>query len=181
MATKPADIRPGEIPDEFFTALAFLIPYLNRIAQSECGLEIGNLLVMMHLTISGEPLDDGRTMLRQDLTKLLLERGFSQAGASRLLQGLEEDGLVRRAFIPAAVRQQVFEPAGRTNTLAVILTEAGATKIDEFKTSLRKHFGHWLVSESRKQRWLSTWIRRLLPTAIKLAKSLIDRIAHVEN
>ena len=167
----------GSIPDEFFTAVAFLIPYLNRVAQAECGVDIGSLLVLMHLTISGKPLDRGPTMLRQDLTKLLLQRGFSEAGASRLLQGLEVNGLVQRVFIPPAVREEHFEPSDRATTLAVVLAPEGAQKVEEFKSALRVHFGYWLSKESRESPGLKTWLRKLVPRALPLAQSLIKRIA----
>ena|ERR1700733_6277496 len=169
-------LRPGDIPDEFFTAVAFLIPYLNRVAQ-ECGIDIGSLLVMTHLTIAGKIIKGHRTMLRQDLTALLLARGFSEAGISRLLQGLEANELIRRGFVPADVRQELFEPSDRVNTLSIILTPEGEQKIADFKSALRAHFGNWLSKESEQQPWLSRWVRKLLPRAVKLAQSLIQQIA----
>jgi DNA-binding MarR family transcriptional regulator len=178
-------IRASEIPDVFFTALALLLPYMNKIAQNECGIDVGSIFVMMHLVISGKKVDRRPTMLRNDLTKLLLDRGFSQAGASRLMQGLEESGFVERKFIPTAVREEVFEPSDRANTLVVVLKPEGEKKIDEFKAALRAHFGHWLSSELKKQNgtkkrgWLAVWVRKILRSEIarKLAKSLTEQIA----
>jgi DNA-binding MarR family transcriptional regulator len=181
MPTEP--IRASEIPDEFFTALAFMVPYANKIARDECGVSVGAIFVMMHLMISGKDLEKkGYTMLRNDLTKLLDRRGFSPAGASRLILELEEKGFVERTFISPAVRQEAFDPADRSYTQAVVLKKEGENKIAEFKAALRAHFGHWLVNEARKQEersWLALFVRKLLASnvAIKLARSLIDRIA----
>src|ERR1700691_1278698 len=122
MPSKLVARRESELPDEFLTAIAFLVPYLNKLAQEECGITVGAIFVMMHLTISGKRVEGRYTMLRNDLTKLLLRRGFSAAGVSRLLQSIEEKGFVERTFIPTAVRQEVFEPADRANTQAVVLT-----------------------------------------------------------
>ena len=174
-------LRPSEIPDEFFVACAFLLPYLNKVAQDECNISVGSIFVMMHLMISGKPVDGRWTMLQSDLTKLLLHRGFSQAGASRLLKELDETGFVERRFIPTDVRQEVFEPSDRVNTQAVALTPEGQDKIAEFKAALRTHFSNWLSNElkkSNKPDWLAGWVRKLLSSeiAIKLAKSLIERI-----
>ncbi len=179
MPTKSSP-RASELPDEFFTAIAFLVPYLNRVAQTECGMNIGSLLVMMHLTISGKEIDERRTMLRRDLTKVLQERGFSEARISRLLQDLEFGGFVQRMSVPPALRETLFEPSERANTLAIALTPAGEEKIREFKKALRRHFGNWLSKASKDQPWVGRWLSRLLlPRAVKLAESVIERIAEV--
>ena len=179
-------VRPSEIPDEFFVACAFLLPYLNKVAQDECKISVGSIFVMMHLAISGRLVDGRRTMLQSDLTKLLHHRGFSQAGASRLLKELDEAGFVERTFLSTDVRQEVFEPSERVNTQAVILLREGEEKIAEFKAALRAHFGHWLSSELRKSNkpdWLAKWVRKLLISdiAIKLARSFAERMATVET
>ena len=170
-------LRLGDIPDEFFTAVAFLIPYLNRVAQNECEIDIGSLLVMMHLSIAGEVLPPrGRTMLRRDLTTLLLERGFTPPGVTRLLQSLEAAGLIQRGLVSPDVRQEIFEPSDRVNTLSISLTPEGEHKIEEFKAALRTHFGHWLESESKRYSGLSKWIRRLLPRGVEMAQSIIQQM-----
>jgi hypothetical protein len=187
MAARLTAIHANELPDEFLTAVAFLLPYLNKLAQEECGITIGAIFVMMHLTISGKRVDGRYTMLRNDLTNLLGRRGFSDAGASRLLQGLQDSGYIQRTFVSAAVRQEQFEPGERANTQAVILMEGGEQKIDDFKAALRMHFGHWLSNELKKETgkkrdWLAKWVRGLLVSDLskKLAMSLVERIAKAE-
>jgi DNA-binding MarR family transcriptional regulator len=178
MPTRQLALQTNAIPDEFFTAVAFLVPYLNGVARNECDISIGGLFVMLHLVISGKQLERP-TMLRRDLTDLLRRRGFSQAGISRLMRDLELKGLVSRIFIPTEVREKAFGPSDRTNTQAIVLTPEGEQKIGEFKTALRVHFAHWIASESKNGDWLAKWIGKLLlsKTARRLAQSLIDRIA----
>ena len=83
--------------------------------------------------------------------------------------------------MPPSLRGKAFEPSERANVLAIALTESGVNKIKEFKEALRRHFGNWLSETSKDQPWVGRWLNRsLLPRAIKLAQSVIQRIAEAE-
>jgi hypothetical protein len=164
----PEPLRSKDIPDEFFAVVSLFVPALNAVAQQECDIDFGSLLVLFNIKLKGKRLERGLTVLRQDLTTLLLKRGFSEAGVTRTVETLQNRHLVERFAITPEVREDLFGPGG--NKLAVAITPAGEGKLEEFKKALRMHFASWLARQPLARR---IWLRTLLPQAIELARELI--------
>jgi hypothetical protein len=145
-----------------------MVPALNAVAQRECDIDFGSLLVLFNIKLNGRRLERGLTVLRQDLTDLLLKRGFSEAGVTRTVETLHAQRFVERFAITPEVREDLFGPGG--NKLAVAITPAGELKAEEFKKALRAHFASWLGRQPIGRR---IWLKRLLPKAVELAQELI--------
>jgi|SRR5579863_5571721 len=168
MRSAAEPLRSRDIPDEFFTVVSLLVPALNAVAQDECDIDFGSLLVLFNIKLNGRRLERGLTVLRQDLTSLLLKRGFSEAGITRTVETLQTRHFVERFAITPEVREDLFGPGG--NKLAVAITPAGEEKAEEFKKVLRLHFANWLGRQPLARR---IWLKGLLPKAVELAQELI--------
>jgi|HubBroStandDraft_2_1064218.scaffolds.fasta_scaffold266189_1 DNA-binding MarR family transcriptional regulator len=136
------------LPEALFHAIAYLLPGLNQVAQ-ECEISIGEWIIMWHLRQAGVRNDAGQfVVLRQDLTSLLELRGFGGANVVRLLNSLQDKGLVRRVSLTTEERDQLFMPSDSGNRQSVVLQVTGDQKIEEFKKRLTTHLSTWRSEES---------------------------------
>ncbi len=137
----------ARLPEIFFHAIANFLPALNQIAQ-ECDISIGQWVILFHLRHAGVLEGGQATMLRQDLTDLLVKRGFGEANIVRLLNSLEDKDLVRRVSLTHLERERLFKSSQGGNRQAVVLQLSGDTKIDLFKERLTAHFESWRSEQS---------------------------------
>jgi DNA-binding MarR family transcriptional regulator len=167
MAKGKRSAKSGELPEEFFHAIAYLLPGLNQVAQ-ECNISIGEWIIMWHLQQAGVLNDKGeRTMLRQVLTDLLAKRGFGDANIVRLLNSLEDKDLIRRVSLTQHEREDLFSGSGIGNRQAVLLQTSGEQKIQEFKQRLAVHFSNWRLEQS-------VMIQKALDSASGVGKQFAD-------
>ncbi len=135
------------MPDVFFDGLAYLLPALNGVAE-ECGISIGQWIILWHLFQNGLQNENGETiMLRQDLTDLLVKRGFGEANIVRLLNSLEDKRLVRRLSLSQTERQRFFSSSEGGNRQAVAVHGAGYVKIGQFKEAVSSRFERWRAEQ----------------------------------
>src|SRR4051812_21098147 len=101
----PSKKKAAPLPDELFTVLAHLVPGLNLIAQ-KCGVSLGDWLFLWYLqTHSVAGGKNGRTMLRKELTTVLLKHGFIDANITRRLDTLVDKELILRPTLSLRERQ----------------------------------------------------------------------------
>lgn len=156
------------IPEEAFTALGFAIPALARLIDKKCHITLGGWLVLTEVQRRGKGLPDGQTvLLRQTLTKLFDERGFTRPSVTKLLDTLFEQGLIARPRLTEKERQSLFGSDG--SRLAVVLTPAGKAKIDDFKNILQDEFDRWFAKQPDSIRMALIALR---PVANVFAKAL---------
>lgn len=141
------EIHPSKkatlLPDELFTVLAHLVPGLNLIAQ-KCNISLGDWLFLWYLQTHGVAGGkSGRTMLRKELTRVLLKHGFIDPNITRRLDTLVDKGLILRPTLATRERQELFPNAPGNSRLAVVLLPAGERKITKFKELVSHSFQKW--------------------------------------
>jgi DNA-binding MarR family transcriptional regulator len=160
------------IPDAFYDAIAYLIPGLNKVAESRCGISLGEWLVLWHLQRAGvQTAHSDCTVLRQELTNLLTYQGFDSGGISRILDSLERKQLVRRLTLTATERREVFGGMDG-NKMAVVLAPAGKKKIHEFKAAVGEHFEQW---RSQQPLLIRASLRSVREKAMRFVDWLLER------
>jgi DNA-binding MarR family transcriptional regulator len=155
------------IPDQAFTALGFAIPALARLIDKKCGISLGGWLILSEIKRRGKDSPDGPIILRNELTRLFDDRGFTRPNVTKILNVLFEKRLILRTRLTARERKEFFGSDG--SRLAVVLTSEGKGKIKEFKTVLQDEFTHWY---SRQEPLVRQTLNVLRPVAVKLAKAL---------
>lgn len=136
------------LPDELFALLAHLVPGLNLIAQ-KCDLSLGDWLFLWYLqTHSVLGGKNGRTILRKELTTVLVKHGFIDANITRRLDGLVDKGLILRPILSMRERNELFPNGPGNSRLAVVLLPAGEKKIAKFKELVSRSFQDWRASDS---------------------------------
>lgn len=156
------------IPEEVFTALGFAIPALARLIDKKCHITLAGWLVLVEIQRRGKRLPDGQSvLLRQTLTKLFDERGFTRPNVTKVLNTLFEQGLIDRPRLTEKERQSMFGSNG--SRLAVVLTPAGQRKIEHFKDILQNEFDRWYANQSEFVKHALVVLR---PAAETFAKAL---------
>jgi DNA-binding MarR family transcriptional regulator len=161
--------RAPSIPEQAFTTLGFAVPALARLIDKRCGITLGAWLVLSEIKRRGKVSADGPMMLRNELTRLFDERGFSRPNVTKILNVLFEKQLVARPRLTAPARQELFGSDG--SRLAVSITRKGVDKIEEFTRVLQGEFDGWY---SRQRLVVRHALNALLPIAVNLAAVLMD-------
>jgi DNA-binding MarR family transcriptional regulator len=161
------------IPEDLFHAIAALVPRLIYIAEEECGVEPIELLVLSQIRHFGKPHAQGKAaILRHDLTQMLKQKfRFTDPAVSKLLEDLQENGLLFRTILTATQRQESFGDQ-HGNKLVVVLTEKGYEKIEEFKNHLRSKVDKWLSEQPTRTR---AAVRVFRPVAVEISRWLVQR------
>jgi DNA-binding MarR family transcriptional regulator len=113
----------------FLTAHAALDPILNRELEAACGLPLRwfDVLTQLHLT----------PHKRLSMTELASAVLLSKSGLTRLVDRIEEAGLVQRASAP-----------GDRRSLLIVLTPSGEKTLKRaapiHEDSIRRHFGAYI-------------------------------------
>jgi len=143
------------IPHQFFTAISYLIPRLSILSEETCGLNVVEMLVLLHLSASGKRDEyDRPTVLRNDLTKLLGrggllgDRGFANPSVTKLLEALQRKKFVHRRLLDSDERNKIFGNAGgKKFKFTVSLTPEGSETILAFRRVLGEKYLYWYANQ----------------------------------
>src|ERR1700734_2211830 len=76
------------IPEQAFTTLGFAIPALSRLIDKKCRITLGGWLILSEVKRRGKESPNGRVILRNELTRLFDERGFTRPNVTKILNAL---------------------------------------------------------------------------------------------
>lgn len=163
----------SDLPEEVFHAVAALIPRLIYIAEEECHVDPIELLVLWNIRHFGRPnADRHNTILRQSLTHVLKTKfRYSDANVSRLLEELQEKGLILRTSLTARERGQLFGDENGSK-LVVVLKAEGDAKLEDFKERLRGRYDRWASQQPSAVRLAC---KNFLPIIVRFARWLVAR------
>ncbi|HXP83375.1 MAG TPA: hypothetical protein VN841_01565 [Bryobacteraceae bacterium] len=166
--------KTPDLPEAIFHAIATVIQRLVYIVEKECGIAPIDLLTLWYIDYFGVNDGEGRSIiLRRQLTRMLtIKFRISDAQITKMLDDLQDQGLVERTNMDRADRKRIFghEDGPR---LVVVLTERGSQKFDLFKERMLVRYERWLATLKQPTR---TVVRRvILPIAVQCARWIIAR------
>lgn len=163
--------RPAAVPDEFFHAIAALIPRLLSLAQ-ECDIRPMELLVLWHIRQFGKINEDNFNVIPQREVRHMLGQTFMvrSADVSKLLSRLQAAELVDQRDFTERKRLELFGSRS-DGSAVVILTPTGLHKLEEFKKTIISHFGIWASTSPKSIHFA---LKRSIPLAVSFARWVVS-------